>query len=250
MNYKISFLIIFLSISACVTYPVEKDTKQIQYYNYFTNKGFALVYNVDLKNNKIISNKIDDRSLVIFQKNLKKNTKVKLTNLINNKSLIASVGNNSKYPNFYNSVISPRIAKELEILDSEPYIEIKEIIKNSAFIAKKAKTFDEEKEVATKAPIDDIKIKDLNAKKPKENKNKTNIFRYIIKIGDFYFEKSAQSMVSRLKKETTAKNVKINKLSVNKFRVFLGPYDNLNTLKEEFNAISTLQFDNIEIIKK
>ena len=78
---------------------------------------------------------MEDRSLIIFQKNLKKNTKVKVTNLINSKSIIAKVGKKAKYPVFFNSVISTRIAKELEIDENEPYIEISEIVNNSSFVA-------------------------------------------------------------------------------------------------------------------
>ena len=57
-------------------------------------------------------------------------------------------------------------------------------------------------------------------------------------------------MVLRIKEETIIKKVKINKISSTKFRVFLGPFQNLDSLKNEFNAINILQFENIEIIKK
>ena len=43
-----------------------------------------------------------------------------------------------------------------------PYFTILEILDNSIFIAKKAKTYDEEKNVAIKAPVDGISISDLN----------------------------------------------------------------------------------------
>ena len=66
------------------------------------------------------------------------------------------------YPLFNNSVISARIAKELDINLDEPYVEIIAIPENSLFIAKKAKTFDEEKNVANKAPVNDISIDNLN----------------------------------------------------------------------------------------
>ena len=46
------------------------------------------------------------------------------------------------------------------------------------------------------------------------------------------------------------KNVNIDKLSDTKFRVFLGPFKDLNSLKKSFNAINILEFDSIEIIKK
>ena len=57
-------------------------------------------------------------------------------------------------------------------------------------------------------------------------------------------------MLDRIKKETSIKKPKITMISNTEYRVFLGPFKNLSTLKEDFNAISTLQFDNIEIIKK
>ena len=46
------------------------------------------------------------------------------------------------------------------------------------------------------------------------------------------------------------KNVKISKVSSNSFRVFVGPYKNINDLKSTYNIVSELEFENIEIIKK
>ena len=138
----------------------------------------------------------------------------------------------------------------MEINEKEPYIEIKEIIQGSSFIAKKAKTYEEERNVADKAPVEEIVINQLGS--AKINVSKTQVksnFNYYIKIGDFYFEKSAMQMKSRISSETTIKKIKIKKLSSTKFRVFVGPYDNLNSLKKSFNAINVLKFDSIEIIK-
>ena len=250
MNYKILLLSILIILNSCNTVQTTKNSEIQINRDVFVSKGFTLVYSEKFTKDKIISSKLDDRSLLIFQKNLKKNTTVKITNLLNKKYLIAKVSKNSTYPSFYNSVISSRIKNELEIDDGEPYVEIKEIHNNSAFVAKKAKTFDEEKNVATKAPVEEIKIKSLSGNEVNEKK-KTNIqFKYIIKIADFYFEKSALQMIQRIKNNTTVNNVQISKLTTTKFRVFVGPFDNLNSLKEQFNAINTLQFENIEIIKK
>ena len=106
------------------------------------------------------------------------------------------------------------------------------------------------KKVAAKAPVEDIKIKNLSNNITKDEKIVNKNFIYIIKIADFYFEKSAIDMILRIKNETIIKKVKINKISSTKFRVFLGPFQNIDSLKNEFNAINTLQFENIEIIKK
>ena len=249
MNCKNILLLFFLILTSCANTQVVKENEQFVSKNYFSNKGFALVYSDKLKKEKIISNKIDTRSLIIFQKNLKKNTNVKITNLINQKSIIAKVGKKSDYPIFYNSVISIRIRDVLKIDKNEPYVEIRQLLESSSFIAKKSKTFDEEKNVAAKAPVESIKIKNLTKNIVKNEKVINKKFLYIIKIADFYFEKSAKDMVLRIKKETIIKKVKINKISSTKFRVFLGPFKNLNSLKNEFDAINTLQFENIEIIK-
>jgi hypothetical protein len=234
----------------CVKENLNKNINISNNSNYFTNKGFALIYSENLYNKKIIKSKIENRSLLIFQKNLKKDTNVKITNLINSKSLIAKVASSNDYPVFFNSVISVRISKELELNILEPYIEIKELIDTNSFIAKKAKTFEEEKKVATKAPIDEVVIDVISSVSTKSITETKSKFYYIIKIADFYFNQSAIQMKSRILNETSIKKVSIDKLSNTKFRVFLGPYDDLNSLKNSFNAISILQFENIEIIRK
>ena len=249
MPYKILTFLLFIIFNSCVTVPVEKKDISATPKSFFVSKGFTLVYNESLFKEKLLKEKIEDRSLTIFQKNLKKNTKVKITNLINSKYIIANVGKKVEYPYFYNSVISRRISEELELDILEPYIEIKEIIQGSSFIAKKAKTYDEEKNVAEKAPVDQIQIKELNNNLKEEIKINKQKFSYFIKIADFYFEKSADQMKSRISSETSIKDVNINKLSPTKFRVFLGPFEDLNSLKKSFNAINILEFDSIEILK-
>ena len=250
MNYKI-LIIIFLFLYSCTSNESIKFPKDsIKISDAFSNKGFTLIYNDDLKKKKIVSKKIDERSLIIFQRNLKKDTVVKVTNPINGKSVLAKVGNNSRYPNFYNSVISKRIFNVLELNLNEPYVEIITVSEKSTFLAKKAKIFDEEKEVAAKAPVDGISISDLSVNR-KKNKGteKLQTFRYIIKIADFYYEKTAILMVKRIKDELNINNSKILKISGTNFRVYLGPFDNIKSLKNAFDDINPLNFENIEIIK-
>ena len=106
MPYKILTFLLFIILNSCVTAPIEKKDTLSTKKSFFVNKGFTLVYTEDLYKEKLIKGKIEDRSLIIFQKNLKKNTKVKITNLINSKYIIANVGKKIEYPHFYNSVIS------------------------------------------------------------------------------------------------------------------------------------------------
>ena len=250
MFYKSIFIfLISIMLTNCTTTNLKKDKLNTVFDNSYSNKGFALIYNESLFNNKIISKKIDERSLIIFQRNLKVNMQVKITNIINNKSIIGTVGKKSNYPSFNNSVLSIRIAEELNLDVNEPYVEILEVSKDSIFIAKKAKTFDEEKNVARKAPVNSISINNLKIDKLDNVEKPKRIFSYTIKIANFYFKQTAEMMINRIKTETTIKNPKVMKISDNKYRVYLGPFDNIDSLQKTYNDISILEFDNIEIIK-
>jgi hypothetical protein len=214
--------------------------------NKYQNSGFALIYNNDLTNLK----KIGDRSLNIYHKNLKKNSLVKITNPENGKYLIANVkSNRAKFSNFYNSVISLRIAEELNLDTSEPLIELVLISKDSTFVAKKAKMFEEEKEVAEKAPVDGIQISDLNKKKIKKKSVNSKNFSYSIKIADFYYQDTALMMVDRIKKETLIKNLRIVRLSETNYRVLIGPFNDIKSLRDSFEKMSSFNFENLQILK-
>ena len=102
----------------------------------------------------------------------------------------------------------------------EPYVDLVLISQNSTFIAKKAKTFNEEKNVDEKAPVDGIKIDNLGSDDIKKNTlNKKKNFKYSIKIADFYYKESAESMINRIKNETNIKKPFIKKISNTKYRV-------------------------------
>ncbi len=247
MNYK-SILIIILSL---ILYSCENNignnSKKINLNleKKYKNSGFALIYNDKLNNIKELHN----RSLNIYHKSLKKRSIVKITNPKNGNYLIAEVKSNRvKFSNFYNSVLSLRIAEDLELDFNEPFVEIILISKDSTFVAKKAKMFEEERSVAEKAPVDGIQINDLNIveskKKIKPNKN----FSYSIKVADFYYKDTAQVMVKRIKDEVLIKNINIIKLSEIKYRVLIGPFNDIKSLKDSFEKMNFFNFENLELL--
>ena len=245
MNYKILFILLSLFLTGCAQIPKEGNKIETKFENKYANSGFALIFDENLKKLK----RLDDRSLMIYHKSLKRKSTVKITNPKNGKSLIAEVkSNNQKFSDFYNSVISKRIAEDLDLDHSEPLLEIELIVRNSIFIAKKSKTFDEEKKVAEKAPIDGIQIKDLNST-PKKKKKYTKLkFSYSIKLADFYYKSSAKMMISRIKNQTNIKNSKIQQLSKTKFRVLIGPFNDIKSLKESYEKLKPMNFENLEIL--
>ena len=215
-NSLIIFLLIFLS-NCTVQTDKKISVNEFKENNFLSQKGFGLVFDDDLYNKKIVSRKLDSRSLNIFHRNLEKGTIVKIINLLNKTYIIGEVSFKSNYPIFNNAVITKRIAEEINLDIKQPYIQIIELNKNSHFIANKVKTFDEEKNVANKAPIDTISISDFsnsNTKNKKEDKvinHSLNNFNYIIKVADFYFKNTAVSMKKRIKSETSIKKAKIKK---------------------------------------
>ncbi len=256
MNYKYIIYFFFILLFSCEN--KSSKTNYSKNFEHYSNKGFALIYNDTLYKNKILNKKIDHRSLIIFNDKLDIDTPVKITNLLNGKNLIAKVGKKSNFPFFYNSVLSDRIAKDLLIDPSEPYVQIQTLNLRNSFVANKAKTFDEEKEVANKAPVDDITIQNIGivenldkvkVKEKDTKKLKTNDFNYIIKFADLYFEDSAIMLKDRLFEEFMITNISIKKLSNNNYRVYKGPFKSLESIKKAFGDIKKLNFENIEIIK-
>ena len=251
MNYKNLFITIsIIFLIGCEQINV-KDKIGLNSQFKYKNSGFALIYSDNLKDKKKITKKIDNRALLIFHKSLKKNSFVKITNPNNKKTIIAEVTSNKvEFSNFYNSVITLRIAEELSLNFEEPYIDLVLISQNSTFIAKKAKTFDEEVNVAEKAPVDGIKIDNLGkSNEPKKISFKKDNFKYSIKVADFYYYQSAKNMTERIINETNIKNSLIKKISETKYRVLLGPFNDIKNLKKSFNEIKSLNFENLEILK-
>jgi len=142
-----------------------------------------------------------------------------------------------------------RIADEIGLNENEPYVEILEVLEDAIFIAKRAKTFEEEKKVADKAPVNNINISNLNTKQAKTKNEFSKKFSYEIKIADFYFNDSASLLIDRIVKETIIKDAKIKKINEKKYRVYAGPFNNINSLQKSFSDISILEFENIEILK-
>ncbi|WP_440692307.1 SPOR domain-containing protein [Candidatus Pelagibacter sp. HIMB1695] len=230
---------------------IEEDSSKYIFDREYTNQGFALIYEENLFNEKSISKKLDNRSLFIFHAKIRKNSFVKITNPENTKTVIAQViSNKATFSNFYNSVITKRIVDELLLDENEPYVELSLISNESTFVAKKAKTFDEEKKVAQKAPVDGITIDNLGTKEKKElPKTTQSNFLYSIKIADFYYKDSAENMIQRIKDETKITNPVIKKLSQTKYRVLLGPFNDIKKIQESFDEIEKLNFENLKIIK-
>ena len=92
---------------------------------------------------------------------LKKNTHIKIINPETSITVETKISRRAIYPKIFNIVLSKKIATILELDFDNPYVEVFEVKQNKTFIAKEGNIFDEEKQVAESAPIEEIKMDDL-----------------------------------------------------------------------------------------
>ena len=79
--------------------------------------------------------------MIVFQKNLKKGTIVRIKNILNDKTVLAKVGSRSEYPIFNNVVVTERISNEIDLdLDGDIDILLKSYLSNQIHINNKKNT--------------------------------------------------------------------------------------------------------------
>lgn len=173
-------------------------------YTVYEKKGFAKVGN----NNKIISP-------------FPKGTLLRITNVKTKDSTV--VATNGKFKNAGSRIITLPIAvfEELNLKKNLPFIHLQTLRKNKIFIAKKAKTFDEEKKVSRKVALERIGVLSLKEKKIMNDKI------YLI-FGPFYYESYSKQVYKVLNKKID-KSLIFKDYKVKNYTILIGP---LNNLKE------------------
>ena len=242
------FLILIISLTtlSCADYNSKRISNTKKYY---TSSGFALIYEIDLYKNKIINTKISDDEIGVLHSFLKKNTHIQITNPINNKSIKTKVLKKANYPNFFNIVISKKVESLLDLDKENPFVEVVEIKKNKTFIAKESSIFDVEKNVAEKAPVEEIKMDNLMTPSTKDNKKKDKN-EFLLIISDFYYPESAEGLKNELVKKTKNNNFFILKINNTKYRLMVGPFKNFNALKTTYISLNNLGFADLNVYRK
>ena len=240
MKFSLIFIIFFLFSCSNGTFNTNNNKS-------YTSKGFALIYDENDYQKKIISTKLNPNNIEIGHNQLNKNSYVVITNPINKKSLTLKVSKKVKYPDFFKVLITEKLANELNLNPKMPYIEIEKRVKNKSFVAKKAVTHSEEKNVLTKVPITKVKINDISkdSKDPSKNQYAN---KYSIIVGNFYSKKWAESLIDILVNEDINKEVfKVIKLGKNNYQLLAGPYTSINALKSDYFKLNKYGFDNLDL---
>ena len=180
----------------------------------------------------------------VIHRNIKPNSKVRITNLLNKKSIVVEINKNSNYKNEREIIIPNKYIDLLELNYNLPVVKIETLRTNKTFKADTTKIFEEEKKITQNVEIKNVDIVDLSKNSSSKN---NNLNKLIIYYGDFTFKNSALDMVSLLKKEI--KNLNPTVIQVNKkFRVKVATINDINEFDIFFNKIINTKFDNYNIM--
>jgi len=246
MKFKI--LIIFLFICSCASNSTKLSNKAP-----FTSMGFAYIFNYDDYESKIIKGKLDNSQLQVAHNSLRANTLIKIINPQTKDYLVLKNIKKINYPDFYKILITDKVASELKLNKEIPFVEITEIKKNKSFIAKKAKIFNEEKKIPSKAPVASVQISNISKDKKKNIKKNVKRNNFSILIGTFYSENVAKFLVKRITKELPnfdVKNLKIIKKNNKQTSLISGPYKTINFLKNDYILLKKFGFEELDIINE
>ena len=107
--------------------------------------------------------------------------------------------------------------------------------------------FEEEKNVADKAPVDEIEMLVLTTQKAEKIQKKTKISEFVLVISDFYYLDSANSLKNELIKKININNISVKKINDKKYRLLVGPFKNFNALKTTYISLNNLGFEDLNI---
>ena len=241
MKYKITFFII-LFLTSC-TVANQTTTEK----SYFSSKGFAYIYNENDYKQKIINKRFLNQESQISHNTLKRGTLIKITNPENKKHVVLKVSKKSRYPIFYEILITNPIAEKINLNKEVPYVEIEEVKINKTFIAQKAKIFNEEKKIHSNAPVEKVKIDNLSKTEKIKQVNKK---KFSILVAEFYSKDSAEFLKKRLVEEvdlTEKGKLSVKKINTNNYQVISGRYISVNHLKDDYIKLKNYGFENLEI---
>ena len=240
---KFSLIFILFFILSCTSQFTTFNQKKT-----YSAKGFAYIYNDLDFSEKIIKGKMNNEIMQISHQNLRTGTLIKIINPKNNESIVLKNIKRIGYPNFYKILITETVAKKLDLNLDLPLLEIIEIKKNKSFVAEKAKIYNEEKKIPSKAPVASVQISNISKNKSINSSN--NLEKLYIHVASFYSIDTAKFLRERIKKEVTnldSKKLKIKMINSKETQVILGPYNSVNLLKNDYIKLQIFGFEELNI---
>ena len=241
---KFSSVFILLFIYSCSANYTKYENRTP-----YNSKGFAFIYKDNDFQNKIIKIKMNNKIAEAAHHTLKPGVTLKIINPKNNKSVVLKNSSKTNFSDFYKILITKSLADEIGLSYDFPLVEVLEIKKNKSFVAKKAKIFNEEKKIPSKAPVASVKISNISKNKSKITSSVPD--KIFIHVASFYSTETAKFLRQRIIKELpelSSKKVKLKKISSKETQVISGPYTSVNLLKNDYIKLKNYGFEELDIL--
>ena len=111
-------------------------------------------------------------------------------------------------------------------------------------------TNDEDKNVANKVPVNEVMVDDLTDAANDSIQKLPTSKKFILVISDFYYSDTAYSLKDELINKTKNNTISVKKISDNKYRLMVGPFNNFNALKSIYISLNNLGFENLNIYRE
>ena len=121
---KFKFILILLLIFSCTSHTSTLNQK-----NPYTAKGFAYIYNDLDYNKKIIKGKMNNQIMQLSHQNLKTGSLIKITNPINNKTLVEHAIDYAKNSKLIKHIVVTTESDEVRLI-TKKYVNPVKIVNN------------------------------------------------------------------------------------------------------------------------
>ncbi len=156
-----------------------------------------------------------------------------ITNIKNKENIVIITNEKSKNLGSRIITLPDSIFKELKLNKNLPLIHMQSLRKNKIFIAKKTKTYEQEKTVDKKIKIEKISVMNLS----EEKKNKDKIY---LNFGPFFKKVYANQIYKVLNLKINNKNLVFKDYQENKYTISVGPLNNLKEYDKIYLKLSKI----------
>jgi hypothetical protein len=174
---------------------------------------------------------------------------LKITNLLNNKSIIL---NNIKKQNFESSRLlytSDSVREKLQINKDIPYVKIEISKLNPTFVASKAEIFKEERKVPNTSKVSNVEVISIHKNDDviKSVLKKKSIY---LQFGSFYEVAYAKELEKNLNNIVKLSKIYIDGSKKRGYYVIIGPISKVNNYDKIYTNLKNKNYDGYEIIIK
>ena len=178
-----------------------------------------------------------------YHRLLPSGTKIKVTNIINNKSIFLNT-KNKEFSKNREIILNNKNYKELELNNNFPLVRVETFRSNQTFKSTEGQIFDEEKKISQSIDIKNVDVINIG---PEISSNLKNNFKIIIYYGDFAYKQTALNFLNELKNLSLSNQPKVKQINT-KYRVELFPMNSIRDFDLFYKKVENTKFENYNML--